>query len=65
MKQNSNILNMVHKKNIITEILLLFGFIASIEISGQTPGKNLPTVLEKDFYKGNVIRVKFLKENTS
>jgi len=63
MKNTSNILNLLHTKNIIIGILIFFGFIASGEISGQTSSNISPPILEKDFYKGTAIRVTFLKEN--
>lgn len=63
MKKRSHILNLLHTKNIIIGMLLFFGFIASGEISGQTSSDISPTILERDFYKGTSIRIKFLKEN--
>jgi len=63
MKQKAHILNLVQTRNIIRGVLLFFGFIFCIEISGQIPGKNLHAVIEKDFYNGSNIHIKFLKEN--
>ena len=50
-------------KSFVTGILISIVFIACGEIHGQTTGKVLPILLEKDFYKGTMIRVNFLKEN--
>ncbi len=65
MKQISKLLNLAHNVIIIMGALLFSGLVSSNVITGQTSNKNISGVLDEDFYKGSVIRIKFLKDEYS
>ena len=51
------------QKIISAGIFLLFVFVVTGKISGQHPADKHPRVLEKDFYRGTVLRAEFISEN--
>jgi alpha-glucosidase len=63
MNQIRKLLNLVHITRMIAGLFLIIVFISLEEASGQVKDKNLTAVLEKNFFQGSVIRIKFLSEN--
>lgn len=63
MKKMNRICNKIRKEGIISGVILVLGFICCIEISGQSSGMKSTNSVEKVFFNGKIIRVKFLKEN--